>query len=334
MKDTFLGALTAVFNYFKDTVKIRTIKASDLEDTLEGVIKRLEIFRRQYEVLTSGNKIVTILTLDNGYNVNDKTKPHLDIHNVYRNKLSTLSYGSKATGEERKDIMLSLYLATKDLITISKQLLKSVDKLLEDESVDVGKVRLSHVLVLGLIRRMDLLATWSLYWLAMISEECRKNKTHQVFKYRADFLIQHVDTVAVTVAQVLSKTGPFTFLEDLKNLKNKQMDMVMGLNATNIGILSNALTRKIGLIDNILSALRVLNIFSRIDTKIELWKHEKHLEDVEMAEWIEMRIRLLMHDLNNTTDSNEIKKIEKIAEAYSERLAKINQKIAQYEEGD
>lgn len=334
MKDIFTGALTAVFNYFKDTVKIRTIKASDLEATLEGVIKKLELFRKQYEVLTAGNKITNILTLDNGYNINDKTKPQLNIHNIYRNKLTTLSYGSKAVSEERKDIMFSLYLATKDLITIFKQLLKNIDKLLENESVDVGKVRLSHVLVLGIIRRMDILVIWSLYWLAMISEECRKNKTHQVFKYRADYLIEHVDTVSITVAQVLSKTGPFTFLEDLKNLKDKQMDIVMGLNATNVGILSNILTRKIGLVDNILSALRVLNIFSRIDTKIELWKHEKHLEDVEMAEWIEMRIRLLMHDLNNTTDSNEVKKIEKIAEAYSERLAKINQKIAQYEEGD
>ena len=64
-------------------------------------------------------------------------------------------------------------------------------------------------------------------------------------------------------------------------------------------------------------------------------KHLKYLKQKKEKEWIEAHVALMKMDLANADpNSDEYRKTVAVIDAYSEQLAELEQKIAEYEGED
>lgn len=331
---TISGVLTSLADSLgyivKSNIKYRSLTKADLQTLIETNI-------------SGHTKMVYILGLqsdnDMKHWMQDVVKPVLNkdgsnLSHVYDNFVRMLS--GKAAADERKRPLLSLKEANDDFCKILKEIHKKLDYLMEQDSVNLWNVRMSHIAVMGIIRQSDLVLNFSIYLYAYLTRVA-SGTASAIPRYRENYMLDKCDRAAVITSNLRDKKGPYNFLKEVDTIRKEQRDVVLGATGDIRGFLrfTNVNNFSVSFLDNILSALSALNIFRAALDAWDNYQFAKYERNKEVKEWLEQHVALLRMDLNDMDkNSAQYQKTLQIIQAYDDKIVDYDKKIIAFEEGE
>lgn len=324
----FFGAMaSALASLVKDTIHLRSLKKEDIQELLRSNISNHEEMAYILSAYSADDmkkwyKDKVELALKRS---NSKAK---DSYIDYCKKL----YG-KAVGEERKRPLGSLLEANKKFAKLLEEISVHIDKLVEQEEVDIYNVRMSHLAILGIMRQSDKLLNWSMYQYALMTKAASRN-INDIPRYREVYLEANSEKVADICSQLLNKSGNYDFLKEVDTIRKKNADMVLGASKDfNVGGFVRGANYSPDFLDNIMSALSCLNIFSAAMDAWEDYKFAKYERNKEIKAWLEQHVSLLRMDLADMDSSSpEYAKTVAIIQAYDAKIAEYDRDIIEFEQ--
>lgn len=329
MASIFSSLASGLTRIVKDTVKLRSIRKDDLQKLLRDNIEGHQ--KMEYILSIHSDKDMKNWMMDT-------VKPALKNNQskakgIYEEYIKQLR--GKASGEERTRPMGSLLKANASFGKLLEEISKKIDKLFEQDSIDVFNVRMSHLAILGIIRQSDMVLNFTMYLYSFMVRAASRS-TVSIPKYREVYLIDKCDRVSSIVSQLLDKKGPYNFLQEVETIRRKNADVVLGatgsFNFEGFAIISNYTT---SFLDNLASALSCLNIFGAALDAWDDYKLSKYERNKETKEWLENHVALLrmdMEDMDKT--SPEYNKILSIIKAYDDKIADYDKAIIAFEQED
>lgn len=327
--NVFSALADTMANIVKDTVKIRSLNKKDLQDLIQENIK-------------THNEIARILSYNEDRTLNDwvrkEVNPNLKAikdpygKDIYVDFVKMLK--GKAASTESKRALGALRDANEKFSGILGEIGADLDKLLEEESVDIYHVRVSHLAALGIIRQSDKVCNFSIYLYALMVRAASKDAI-SIPRYRQNYLRNNVGDVAKIVSDILDKKGAFMFLQEVKSLRGRAADVVLGANGSfdTPPMISGFYMPNF--IDTLVSALSALNIF-RI--AIDLWddyQMAKYRRNKEMRDWMEQHVTLLKMDLEGMDKTSpEYIQLTKAIAAYDDKIASYDKDILAFEQAE
>lgn len=319
-------AADTVAKYVKDTVKLRSLKKSDIETLINNNI-------------SDHQKIVDVLSLMSDSDMkkwmNEKVKPNLPsanskLKNEYNLYFSELN--GKALKSERDRPLGALLDSNDKYIKILKEINKNIDHLLETESMTIFDCRMSHVAVLGLLRQSYQVLNYTVYMYTFLVK-VGSGKEGLLPKYREAYINKHHKEVIKNINNLLNKDMNYSFLREVDTLRTKNADLVLGATGRfdfhNISVISNY---SISFLDNILTFLSCLNIFGAAMDLYDDYINARHERNKEMKEWLENHVSLMRMDLNGMDPSSpEYNKTLKIIEVYENDISELDREINKFE---
>ena len=253
-----------------------------------------------------------------------------DVYNNYLKKIH-----GKAQGLERSRVLSSLCEANAAYAKVLDAISKKIDMLIETDSVTIFDMRLSFVAILGILRGSDLVLTFSSFLYSFLVR-VNARAAASIPKYRDQFLITNCDKVASLVSLILDKKGPFTFLQDVDNMRKRNADLVLGATGQfKFGDFMVASNYSGTFIDNIFTALSCLNIFSAALDAWDDYRMDKYKKNQAIKEWLEGHVSLLRMDLSQMDKTSpEYMKLLNIVEAYDQEIADYDKAITDFEKED
>lgn len=239
----------------------------------------------------------------------------------------------KAAQEERKRPLGALLAANQGYIKILTEIDKNLDKLVEEKSITMWNVRMSHLAVLGLLKQSDVVANFTAYLYAFMSRLASQT-TGSIPKYREKYMLDNVDKVTKFVNDLLDKKGAYVFMRDIDTMKREQRDIVLGAtgNLTGWSKGVNISRFSIGFLDALMSFLSWINIFSIALDAWDNYKLAKYEKNKEIKEWLEGHVALLRMDLEGMDKSSpQYTKMVNIIQAYDDKIAEYDEKINAFE---
>lgn len=308
---------------------LRAMKKEDVEDILKQNISQHSL-------------MVEAFTVGKDKEINDwfrdKVAPGMkksknsckDSYYVFRKALT-----GKAATLESKRVLSSLAAANQKYSDVLNEILKGIDKLMEEENVTIYDVRISQLAVLGILKQSDKLSEYSAYLYSYMTRAANGN-LENIPRNRDVFLDQNSASVATIVNNVLNNSGTYSFMKEVENIKKNQSDVTIGADKSfnfNGFVHVNGFSPSI--LDNIGSALSSLNIFGAALDAWDDYKLSRYERDKELREWMATHVAILKMDLANT-DPNDPKYLElqNIIKAYDDKIAEYDRKIEEFEKGD
>lgn len=329
ISNIFSSLAAGLTNIVKDKVKLRAIKKDDL----------IKLLRNNIDAHA---KLVYILSIRSDKEMVNWYTGQVKIaqknctsaaKNVYDDYLKDIN--GKASSLERTRPFQSLRKANEEYEKILEAISKKIDELIENESIDVFNVRMTHMAVLGILRQSDKVIQFSSYLYAFMTRISSRS-TSSIPKYRENYLIQNEKQVAKIVSDIIDKRGPYEFLREVNSLRNKQADFILGATGrfdfTSHVVMSNFSS---SFLDNILSALSCLNFFGAAMDAWDDYKLAKYEKNKEIKEWLENHVTLLKYDLMEMDKTSpEYMQLLNIIKAYDEKIVEYDKKIIAFEQED
>lgn len=306
-----------------------SLKSLRQEDVADLIKTNISIHTNIYNCLAVRDD----KSMNNWYNTSLKTKlaqsteRSKDIYNEFVKGLS-----GKARAVEEKRFLGSILKVNKEFIDILKELNDHLDELFEKKKVDIYDTRMSQIAILGILKNSDCVANFSLYLYSFLT---RVGKTSDsIPRYRDVFMQENVAKVSMLTNLVLMHKGPYEFLNNVRKLRSKGADLILGANGS--FSFTNFINRSFytpDILDALLSALSCLNVFSAVGNWIDDYKIDKNNRNKEIKEWLENHVALLRMDLEKADKSSqEYARLEKIIKAYDEKIAEYDERIKEFEE--
>lgn len=329
MWDTFKKLAAAMSKFIKDKIKIRSIDKVELQQLLRD---NIEGHRSIEKIMSNFSDKEMTDWFRNLMDRAGKTNNNL-CKNVYTNYLKEIR--GKATGLERKRPLGSLLEANQSFGKILEEISKKIDYLIENDSVTLFNVRMSFLAILGILRTSDRVLSFSIYLYSYLTR-IESRSTASIPKYRDQFLIDNVHSVATSVSLILEKKGPYNFLQDVETIRKKNADLVLGATG-NFDFLGSIVNSNYtpSFLDNLLSALSCLNIFGAALDAWDDYRLAKYERNKEMKEWLETHVSLLRMDMSGMDKTSvEYMKLVDIIKAYDEKIAEYDKDISDFEKED
>lgn len=326
MFDVFDRLATALTHCVKRDVSIKSLRQEDVADLIKTNI-------------SIHNNICSCLHVRNDKDMNDWYNSTLKTVLAQSRERSKDIYTEfvkglrgKALRVEEKRFMESIYDVNLSFTKILTELNNNLDELFEKKKVDIYDTRMSQIAILGILKNSDCVANFSLYLYSFLTRVGKSSDS--IPRYRDVFMEENVAKVAMITNQVLDKKGPYEFLSNVRKLRSKGADLILGANGT--FSFTNFINRGFytpDIIDALLSALSCLNIFAAVGNWIDDYKIDRNNRDKEIKEWLENHVALLRMDLEQADKSSkEYAKLEKIIKAYDEKIAEYDERIKKFEE--
>lgn len=324
---TFSKLASALGNIVKNETHLRSLQKADVQQLIRN---NIEDHNQLVYALTPGE--------DREYKAyfQDVIKPTMKksparCKGVYDTYLRELS--GKALDLERKRPLGSLIDANQKYIKILEAISKQIDVLFEQEAIDIYNTRMSQLAVLGLLRRSDKLVNFTSYLFAYFTR-LRSRSATGIPKYRDLYLVENVESVAQTVTELCGKTGTFDFLNEVRRMRESNADLVLGMNGKfDFTSFANMHRYNVSFIDNLLSALSCLNIFSYALDAWDDYKLAKYERNKETREWLANHVALLRLDLNDADKTSpEYTRLVSVVEAYDNKIAEYDRDILAFEQ--
>ena len=240
-----------------------------------------------------------------------------------------------AISAERSVPLSSLYKANKEYIGLLNEISKKIKTILENDTVELHNMRMSSFAVIGLLRNSSLVARFSTYlfsYLTKISADIASN----IPGYITLYLTNNAALAAKYVSDILDKKGDYLFLREVNSMKANNRDFILGLNgatATHQFLGSGGIVSDI--LENVLNALRSLNIFTIALDKWDDYKLARYEKNKELKQWMEQHVSLLQMDLNNMDPTSpEYQRTVSIINAYDAKITEYDEKIIEFEQED
>lgn len=327
MAGNVFGAIAdKLTRYVKDKVKLRAIRREDLIEVLNTNIKLHETMESTLKALPDKDFKTWFMTIKPKLQKLPGKAPRF--YEVYASRLR-----GKAASAERDCPLKSLRDANGDYADLLKEIIKKVDDILGSEKVDIYNTRLSTLAVLGLIRQSDRVANFTLYLYSYLVHVSNGSQS-SLPKYRENYMDLHMELVRKAVCDILDKQGAYNFLRDMNDLRNHQRDIVVGATgAFDFHHFTTIQGFSVSFLDNIIGALRCLNIFGAALDAWDDYKQDKYERNKEIKEWLEQHTALLRMDLAQMDPTSpQYQKTVSIIEAYDAKIAEYDQMILEFEQ--
>lgn len=316
-------------NMAKSAIKMRSIPVEDLRNTLRENIKRHKRVSEMIVMLSTKE----YQDLYSRYSMQMKNAKLLSAK-VYEQYVKGLQ--GKAQSDENKFFMNSLATTNADFVKILTDIEKNVEHLVGDKHLSISNVRMTAISVLGIIRQSDILVNFTMYLYGQFTTALTGN-TNDIPNYRCKYLMDNVDKVSLITTQVRNHQGAYMFLDEAKQLRGKNADMVLNATGSSVGFLNLIKTSNYtkGFLDNLDTVLAVLNIFRWTQEKWDDYKYACYQSNKETLAWMENNVAMLRMDLANVSqDDPKYQHLKKVVDAYDAQIAAYDKKIKEYEDGE
>lgn len=330
--NSVLVTLTALGNTLK--------QISSSNDALSGQISRDDMVRLIANNLAMHNNIAKALSEFNDRELMDwfKNKVEINFSKAPELKTAWSIYVKNLTGKSAREEMtrplISICKANKAYVDILKSVQSQIKTLYEEKKIDFYGLRMSHVMVLGLLATSTTLADFSHYMFAAMVKTGTGSGSDNIPKYRLQFLVDKASYVAKVVSEINDERGNYTFLKEIDKIKRGHTDIVLrGTGDYDFKEMSRMGFYPPYLLDNILAALSHLNIFQYA---LDIWADyllTRYNRQVETREWLQNHVALLRMDLSGMDPhSAEYEKTVSIIQAYDEKITEYDYEIAKFEQ--
>lgn len=323
---------TTISGWLKDNVKIRSIKKEDLQKLIksnteshDNIADLLSKFARMVDKQTLMDYRTRATELENKI-------PSADIYDIFVHKLDNRSQQLEA-----RSFLASLEKAHGAMKKILPEVAKNLDTLVTGDSINVFNTRVSSLAILGVLRQSDILIDWTYYmwaqYIQFVTSQLEDPKG-----YRPTYLIQHVDTVASAVMDIVNQTGVYVFLKEATALKQKNADMVLNFTTPGASSIMDLVipgNYSLGFLSNLGSALSVLNILRHVQERWDNWQDLKYRKNKDMHAWMINQVAYLRYrSMDMSPDDPKCVTLQKVIAKYDDLIAEYAEKINRYETGD
>lgn len=328
MSTVLKSLATNLLNMAKDAVKIRAIDKEDLRNLLKSNSQRHSAIVKLFRSFSSKE----LQEMFSRYSImmkNNKKLISADVYNVYFKNLS-----GKAKSDESRFFLNAIMEANAEYSDILLKIEKDLDKLIEQKELTLVNVRMTSISVLGIIRQSNVVLNWTMFMWSQFIKTVSGGNVNEIPLYRCKYLMDKAILVADTVSYIRDRKGPYMFLEEAKQLKQKNADLILNATSSSVNFLSmlNPSNYTKGFLDNLSTLLSVLNIFRWSQEMYDDWKHKNYLADKEMLSWMEQHSSMLRYELDGMNkDDPKYRMMLQVIDAYDSRISDYHRKIEEYE---
>ncbi len=299
---------------------IKHFVKEDLSDYIDVLIADHKMISTTLEPLSG--KFSTILA----NKLKNTKKATLDGFGAYINFRKRLV--GKALDMEMKSTMSAVTKANLVYIDILQDVQRSLDKLFMVNKINLFNMRISHVVVIGVLYQSEQLSKFSKYLQSILSLAI-DGKVNAVPKYRNMFLEANSSDIATCISAILKKAGAVNYKGMVKSIKVTASDFTL-VTEDNIvqvkkaeGMKTTADTRRM-----LLMGINGLPGMQTIGEIMNNLKQKMHEERVLEQEWLKAHTALLIAKLDNMDpDDPEYRKLVKIIKKYEDMINKLQRQI-------
>jgi hypothetical protein len=325
--DIFRTISNSIADIFKKHKSADPVNKNDILDLIDNNLIALRLVVSTYEGnMTLFDSIRKDLFPDNGSN-----KDNSVLSTFYTRYLKNLN--TTATRLESSHLLCSMYSAAKIILADHEVMRTNFDLLFKDGTDDgeitLEQMKLSHAAIFGFINLSSLLADWFCFFIGQFVGQ--SDDTPRVPAYRLKVVADSSDTVASFVSDVLQRgasRGIVSLVQDVR----KTGDVSIYTESTTLDSYAN--------INDYPGIMRLMNPFAHFQPILflrEAFSYIPRLQykhNLAMREWIQAKLVVLQMDINRIDpQSPEYQHQQQILQRYSDELAKIDAKIAHYEQG-
>lgn len=224
--------------------------------------------------------------------------------------------------------------ANRQLLKIQQDILKNLDKIIVDKEVTVLNTRVATVTLLGLLRQSELYAKYSSFLVDLISRSLANPKDEGP-RYRAAYMLEHFDEFVEITNLVCDKSGRYSFLNEVDNLKKRNANTLLYANGQTFDVMAKASMYTKSVQSYLASSFHFLNVFLWAGEIIQSYYHERYLSNKSTKDWLESHVAYLRLQLSDVDpDSKEAMRLNNIIDAYDDQIAKYDRQINEYLEDD
>lgn len=214
---------------------------------------------------------------------------------------------------------------------------KTLNEMFKEKVITVYNSKLSTVATFGLLKQASVICNVAHYLVDGINQEiCQHNGVRELEppkKYRFAYVDRHLEETIDILKQMLGGNGAYAFATGVTGLKNSKDDVVLVDDENNANLAFITPHSLNNSTSNLLKyGVRQFGVFRWLGEQWNLFKHAKYLKATKEKEWMSTHVELLRLSLSDADkDSPEYQKQVKIINAYNDMLAKLDQKIDEYE---
>ena len=312
--------ITEIFTKLEISAKkLNEIKPSELREYLDTINAELAIFCDSVENSTSQDLQFMRLQLVNANNETTKQ------YNSFVEKLT-----STALRDEKNKMFSAMIYACRSLMETIKYIDDNVETLFNDKNITLYNTRVSQVGIIGIMHYAAITAMFVNYLFSNINACVVKGLT--IYPYRTVYITKNSDVVSTVVNDVYRRTGIFSYLNGIGELKKRNLDEFIltddgKSNADNLPYDSIPIPIK----STFIAGLFGLNIFRWIGETWNLFRHSKFIKMQAEREWMSSHVDVLkMTAARVDPDSAEYQKKIAIIKKYDEMIARLDAKLGKY----
>lgn len=314
--DTIKQRMTEVERQAK---KFNNIKPAEFREYIDTLSRELSIFCDGVETMTTDDRNYVRTRL-----IESKSM----VYQHYNNYVSELS--GNAMRDEKNSMFASMTYSAHALMETCAYISDNVEDLFNDKVINLYNTRISQVGILGVLRNANICASYFNYMLVEVTAATVKGLTS--YPYRLEYIVKNQAATINNVNNIYGKSGSFSFLADIKEMKKRNLDMFVldsdgKSNAADLPYDSLPIDVK----SNFISGLFGLNFFRWLG---ETWASVRHHQFTKMQaerEWVSTHVNLLkMASAKMDPDSKEYQRNIAIIEKYNKMIAKLDKKLATY----
>jgi len=228
----------------------------------------------------------------------------------------------------------SIIVANKAFISINKDLLKNIDKIIKGKEIVILGTNISTYAFMGILEQSDIYGLYSQYLLDLCMVLVSKVSDYP--KYRDKYLKENFKFFSDITNNLCNTSMRYSFLKELEIINKKGIDFKINVTDENTKIDSIAKVSDYSMfVLNPLSMIPfIFNIFKMPGEMYLEYKHDKIEKIKQTKEWLETRVALLKMELSkHDKDDIEYIKLENIVRKYEDIIIKQDQKLNNYLEG-
>lgn len=233
---------------------------------------------------------------------------------------------------ETSNVLISLLEANRVFSELLMNLERDVNVLFQQDRISVMNMRLSHVVISGVMHQSEELCTYTKFMLSYISNLICDLDAFP--SYRWDYLTEHTESVVVTINTACEGTGAADFKSIIKRLQATASDKPLVSSETgDSNIPDIEQTLEVGKDSETVITAGILGLpsFRSIGEIINLIKHE-FAKKLQLEEnWMRRHVAVLQNRLDTLKpDEDEYSKLSKTISRYEsdiDRMYRIRQKM-------
>lgn len=314
-----------VFQYIKNSAKLRSLTKDDLEQIIDETVKTLECTSNISKNATNAEVIKLIKAYEgqlSDMKVKSKKIP-LEIHKRF-------GRGAMGMIHDKGHNFAPIFAVNKKFITLLKEIKKNLDKLIVDDTITIFNTRLSHVALLGIIRQADFYGIYtSFLWAQVVS--LNGNPKKNLPGYRVAMLIEKQTEFVELTNLICEKMGRYTFLNEMENMKKKNTNMLLYSKGDTFDAYVKEASYNKSVRSYFKTGIAALNIFAWVGEMIDDFNHWRYLRNQNLKEWLESHNALLKLELAGKDENDpEYRRLENIINSYDDMISKYDRKINEY----